>query len=90
MKIQEIWKESKNLNLLELENLSERRESLCLQFAKKCLKNEKMKDLFHENQKTHQMMTRCAEKFDVKNTRTERLKRSPIFYLQRLLNDDAS
>ena len=32
------------LNILELEKLDERREILCLQFAKKCLKNEKIKN----------------------------------------------
>ena len=31
------------LNILELDTLKERRDQLCLQFAKKCLSNEKIK-----------------------------------------------
>ena len=48
------------LNKLQLQTLGERREALCLKFAKQCLKIEKMKDLFprrvrlHENGKEKQ------------------------------------
>ena len=34
------------LKVLKLETLNKRRTNLCLRFAKNCLKNEKMKDLF--------------------------------------------
>ena len=74
------------LNLLELENLSDRRESLCLEFAKKCLKNDKMKKYFPRNNKTHIMKTRNTEEFQIDNAHTERLKDSPIVYMQGLLN----
>ena len=46
------------LNILELESLQDRRELLCLNFAKKCLNNEKMKDLLPKIQKIHPMVTR--------------------------------
>ena len=48
------------LNKLQLQTLGERREAMCLKFAKLCLKIEKMKDLFprkvrlHENGKEKQ------------------------------------
>ena len=39
------------LVLVDLENLSERREQLCLKFAKKCLENKKTENLFPLNKK---------------------------------------
>ena len=74
------------LHILNLESLSERRERLCLQFARKCLTNEKMKNLFPPNQKTHTMLTRFQENYDVNNAHTKQLQNSPITYMQRLLN----
>ena len=74
------------LSLLDLDSLAERRELLCLQFARKCLKNEKMKKFFPKNKKSHPMITRNEETFEVNNVHTERLKNSPIIYMQRLLN----
>ena len=42
----EKYKTYKNaLNILELESLEDRRKVLCLEFAKKCLNNAKMKSL---------------------------------------------
>ena len=49
------------LNFLEMETLDDRREGLCLEFAKKCLKNKKIKKYFPENNKEHQMVTRYEE-----------------------------
>ena len=74
------------LSKLDLENLVDRRESLCLQFAKKCLRNDKMKDLFRENNKVHNMKTRFEEFYKIDHARTGRLMNSPIIYMQRLLN----
>ena len=76
----------KALNVLNLESLEERREFLCLEFAKKCLKSDKMKTNFTVNSKIHPMMTRNQEKFDIDFARTGRLQDSPIIYMQRLLN----
>ena len=39
------------LKILDLQTLKNRKENLCLQFAKKCLKNKKMKNLFPKNPK---------------------------------------
>jgi hypothetical protein len=74
------------LEILDLESLSERRERLCLQFARKCLNNDKMKYLFPPNPKIHPMLTRFEESYDVNNAHTTRLQNSPIVYMQRLLN----
>ena len=76
------------LELVDLENLSERREQLCLKFAKKCLENKKTENLFPVNKNTHNMKSRMTEKFKVKFAHTERLKQSSIPYMQRLLNSD--
>ena len=74
------------LNILDLESLVERRQNLCLQFTKKCLKNQKMKHCIPENQKTHPMITRFPETYEEDYSMTERLMHSPIIYVQRLLN----
>ena len=74
------------LKILDLESLSERREYLCLQFAKKCLTHPKMKNLFQLNKKSHPMMTRFQEMYEVDHANTKRLQDSPIIYMQRLLN----
>ena len=45
--LKEIYKIYENtLEKLDLQNLAERREFLCLSFPKKCLKNEKMRKYF--------------------------------------------
>ena len=75
------------LKILNIESLFDRREILCLDFAKKCLRNEKMKILFKENPKIHEMETRNKEKYDITHARTSRFKKSSIIYMQRLLNE---
>jgi hypothetical protein len=74
------------LEALDLESLKDRRENLCLQFAKKCLGHEEMRSMFQTNNKIHQMETRFAENYEVNHANTERLKNSPVIYMQRLLN----
>jgi predicted alternative tryptophan synthase beta-subunit len=74
------------LNIINLESLEERREFLCLEFAKKCLKSEKMKQFFQVNSKIHPMMTRNQEKYDIDFAKTGRLQDFPIIYIKRLLN----
>ena len=78
---------SKALAHLGLESLENRRKELCLNFAKKCLTNKKVKHMFPENRKSHDMNTRNTEKFQVQFANTERLKKSPIIYMQNLLNE---
>ena len=83
------YKTYKNaLNTLEMDTLSNRREQLCLQFARKCLKNPKLKHLFPLSHKNHQMKTRNTEKFAVHFANTSRLQDSSIIYMQNLLNQD--
>ena len=47
---------SEALDKLKIESLEDRRKSLCLKFAKKCLQVEKLKKLFPRNVKNHKML----------------------------------
>ena len=73
-----------------MENLNERRKSLCLSFAQKCCKNPKTSDMFPRNYKKHTMNTRNPEEFKVQHANNERLLNSSIIYMQNLLNDNQS
>ena len=75
------------MNVLELETLKDRRIKLCLAFATKCLSNPKIKHLFPPNNRIHEMDPRSYEHFQVLHANTERMKCSPIIYMQNLLND---
>ena len=55
------------LDILNIESLEDRRKSLCLKFAKKCLQVEKLKKLFPRNVKKHNMLKRGSEFFKVKD-----------------------
>ena len=74
------------LNVLKLQSLEERRESLCLKFAKGCLKVDKFKSMFPRKQQVHNMLKRDNEKFIIRRTFIERHKKSAIPHMQRLLN----
>ena len=76
------------LSKANLEPLECRREELCEKFAAKCLKNDKTKSMFPIKDKTHNMLTREEEYFDVKFAHTGRLRDSAIPYMQRMLNKD--
>ena len=76
------------LKLLKLDTLQERRKMLCLRFAKGCLKNEKVKDVFPRKANNHKMKKRKAEKYKVNRTNTKRYQISAIPYMQNLLNED--
>ena len=76
------------LKYLNLEKLSERRQKLCLSFAKKCIKHEKAKQLFPLN--NHIKHLRNSERFKVNFASSERYKKSSIPYMQNLLNQDES
>ena len=67
-----------------LDTLTARRTKLCLNFAKKCTKNERTSSMFPLNQNV--INTRNREVYKVTNARTERLAKSSIPYMQRLLN----
>ena len=75
------------LSKLKLDKLIERRQNLCLEFAKKCALNPKTMSWFPKNlNKEHNI--RNPNKYLITHANTERFKRSSIPYLQRLLNDD--
>ena len=71
---------------LDLQDLQDRRNYLCENFAIKSLKNGSMNDLFTKNTKNHNMNTRHSEKFHICHSNTERLKKSAIPQMQRTLN----
>ena len=74
------------LKKLGLVTLVERREQMCLKFAKECLKLEKMKTLFPRNESSHSMIKRNPEFYKVVKTQTERFRKSAIPSMIRMLN----
>ena len=75
------------LDVMKMDSLEARRQHLCLKFAKQCIKNEKLRNMFPRNQSNHRMEMRSGEKFVVKKAKTERYRKSAIPCMQRLLND---
>jgi hypothetical protein len=65
-----------------LAKLTDRREKLSLNFAKKALKNDLVSDLFPID------TNRNKDKFKVTHANTDRLRNSAVPYLQRLLNEN--
>ena len=49
------------LNVFKMDSLEVRRENLCLKFAKVCVRNEKLSDIFPRNFKNHLMEKRERE-----------------------------
>ena len=78
----------KGLQELNLETLDERRKQICLKFAKNCLRNERVRDMFPLNSQ-YQMKLRKSRKYKVNKNRTKRYQKSSIPYMQELLNNDA-
>ena len=69
-------KDYKNaLGVIKLDLLEERREKLCLKFAKQCLRHEKLKNMFTRKINHHLMEKRIDEKFVVTKDWTERYRR---------------
>ena len=79
---------SNALNVLKLQSLEERRKSLCLKFAKKCQKVEKLGSMFPKKRNLHCMPKRYSQQFIVKDAWTERHRRSAIPFMQKLLNEE--
>ena len=67
---------------LNIDSLHQRRQNLCLKFAKSGIKHNNMTDLLPEESKLHNMQTR--NNF----ANTGRLKDASIIHMQNLLNDD--
>ena len=74
------------LKVLNLQSLEERRETLCLKFAKKCLQVQKFRSMFPVKHQVHNMPKRGNDKYVIRRALTERHKNSAIPYMQRLLN----
>ena len=72
------------LNLL---TLSDRRQHLCLNFARSGIENNTLTDLLRKNEKNHNMITRKNEIYQVDFCNTERLRKSSIINMQSLLNE---
>ena len=69
-----------------LQNLDDRRNSLCLKFAKNCIKNKNTKHMFPVRENYTNAETRFPEVYQVQHANTERLKKSPLIFMQNLLN----
>ena len=72
---------------LKLTNLKARRDKLCLNFARKCVKHPSARKMFPLNTEV-EFNLRNREKFKVQHSRTDRLLFSAIPQLQRALNRD--
>ena len=72
------------LEIVDLETLEERRKYLCLKFAKNSLHGQKTQKMFPLKRKIQNTIK--GEKFHVKNAKKDRLRKSAIPYMQRLLN----
>ena len=68
--------------------LEKRREILCLKFAKNCLKNDKVKDMFPIKKSKHKMKKRMEKRFKTKKNKTKRRQNSALPYMRKLLNDE--
>ena len=78
------------LEMTGLQKLSDRRQSRCLEYGLKSLKNPVNKRYFPENPNLNLTLTaREREKYTVNFARTKQYQQSAIPYIQRLLNLDA-
>ena len=80
---------SDTLKSLKIETLFERREKLCLRFAKKSLSVDNFKHLFPIYEKQHNMKTRASNKYEVCKSNSKRYNVSTIPHLQRSMNKQA-
>ena len=74
------------LMALKLKSLKDRREDLCLRFAKNCLKIKKFKKFFPLNKRQHCMSMRNSEKFLIGKYGSVRYRDSALPFMKRLLN----
>ena len=61
-----------SLKMLKLDSLERRREKLCLQFARKCTTNEKLKNMIPLNKTNHKMTLRNQKKYRSLKANTKR------------------
>ena len=74
------------LETLKLQDLNTRRIQMAKKMGQKCVNNSKMKDIFKQNSDIH-MDTRSREKYHINFANNERLKKSPVIAIQKLLNE---
>ena len=74
------------LKQLKLDTLEDRREKLIIKYGIKCSKLEQTMHLFPMKTNHCTMKTRNAEKYQIRNTNTERYRNSTVPYIQRKLN----
>ena len=79
---------SQTLKELVIMRLSERREIICLKFAKNSLRLDNFKRLFPEHVKLHDMKTRKKKKYEVSKCYGKRFEISSIPSMQKMLNRD--
>ena len=79
---------SEALNQLGIMRLSERREVICLKFAKNCLRLENFKKLFPVHLSKHSMKTRHEEKYAISKSNGQRYANSAIPKMLNLLNKE--
>ena len=78
----------KGLKYLNLYTVDRRRENLCINFGKKCIKTDKIKHLSPLENSNHKMKTRNKQKFTLYKQNTKRYQKSSIPYMRRLLNNE--
>ena len=61
---------------------------MCINFAKKCIKTDKVKKWFPLANSNHKMKTRNKEKFKIYKKNTKRYEKSAIPYMRKLLNNE--
>ena len=66
------------LNVIGIDSLEQRREKLCLKFAKACVRHDKLSDMFPKSKKEHVMHKRGEDVFFVKMAKTERYKKQQL------------
>ena len=79
---------SQTLKELDIMRLSERRENICLKFAKNSLKLNNFKRLFPEHANLHDMKTRKRKKYKISKYHGKRYEVSSIPSMQKMLNRD--
>ena len=72
------------LKILNLNTLEDRRKQLCLSFARKASRNKKNKPWFKQPARR----SRGTPPYFIPATRTAALRKSPLFYLAQLLNEN--
>ena len=76
------------LKYLHIDTLDQRRDKLCISFAKKCIKLNNMKSLFPILKRKHDMETRMNTKYVTNKAKSEKYKMSAVPQMQRLLNKE--